>query len=74
VIVTTDRISASDVVLSKPVADKGKVLNAISLFWFDFTKEIIPNHILSGDLRGCLICLLMSINGMITIKRLFTFI
>ena len=51
VIVTTDRISAFDVVLSKPVADKGKVLNALSLFWFDFTKNIIPNHIISSDLR-----------------------
>ena len=51
VIVTTDRISAFDVILSKPVADKGKVLNAVSLFWFDFTKDIIPNHIISDDLR-----------------------
>ena len=50
VIVTTDRISAFDVILSKPVADKGKVLNAISLFWFDYTKDIIPNHIISSDL------------------------
>jgi phosphoribosylaminoimidazole-succinocarboxamide synthase len=51
VIVTTDRISAFDVILSKPVKDKGKVLNAVSLFWFDFTKNIIPNHIISGDLK-----------------------
>ena len=50
VIVTTDRISAFDVVLSKPVTDKGRVLNAISLFWFDFTKDIVPNHIISSDL------------------------
>ena len=50
VIVTTDRISAFDVILSKPVEGKGKVLNAVSLFWFDLTKEIIPNHILSGNL------------------------
>lgn len=50
VIVTTDRISAFDVILSKPVPDKGKVLNAVSLFWFDFTKDIIPNHIISSDL------------------------
>ena len=50
VIVTTDRISAFDVVLSKPVPGKGKVLNAVSLFWFDFTKDIIPNHIISSDL------------------------
>jgi phosphoribosylaminoimidazole-succinocarboxamide synthase len=51
VIVTTDRISAFDVILPKPVKDKGKVLNAVSLFWFDFTKGIIPNHIISSDLK-----------------------
>jgi len=51
VIVTTDRISAFDVILPKPVPDKGKVLNAVSLFWFDFTKDIIPNHIVSSDLK-----------------------
>ena len=51
VIVTTDRISAFDVILSKPVTDKGKVLNAVSLFWFDFTKDIIPNHVISSDLK-----------------------
>jgi phosphoribosylaminoimidazole-succinocarboxamide synthase len=50
VIVTTDRISAFDVVLSKPVSDKGKVLNAVSLFWFDYTKDIIPNHVVTSDL------------------------
>ncbi|MDR0294440.1 MAG: phosphoribosylaminoimidazolesuccinocarboxamide synthase [Oscillospiraceae bacterium] len=49
VIVTTDRISAFDVILPKPVEGKGKVLNAISLFWFDFTGDIVPNHILSAD-------------------------
>jgi phosphoribosylaminoimidazole-succinocarboxamide synthase len=51
VIVTTDRISAFDVILSKPVADKGKVLNAVSLFWFNYTKDLIPNHIISDDLK-----------------------
>ena len=48
-IATTDRISAFDVILSKPVAGKGKVLNAISLFWFNYTKDIIPNHIITND-------------------------
>ena len=52
VIVTTDRISAFDVVLSKPVPNKGRILNEISLFWFDYTKDIIPNHILSGNLEN----------------------
>lgn len=51
VIITTDRISAFDVILSKPVADKGKVLNAVSLFWFDFTRSIVPNHVISRDLE-----------------------
>ena len=51
VIVTTDRISAFDVILSKPVPEKGKILNAVSLFWFDFTKDIVPNHIISSDLK-----------------------
>jgi len=49
IIVTTDRLSAFDVVLSKPVQGKGKVLNAISMFWFDFTKDIIPNHVISDN-------------------------
>ena len=40
VIVTTDRISAFDVVLSKTVPNKGKILNAVSLFWFDYTKDM----------------------------------
>ena len=51
VIVTTDRISAYDVILPKPVPGKGKALTAISLFWFDFTKDVMPNHIISGDLK-----------------------
>jgi phosphoribosylaminoimidazole-succinocarboxamide synthase len=51
VIVTTDRISAFDVILPKPVEGKGKVLNAVSLFWFNFTKDIVPNHIISGNLN-----------------------
>lgn len=50
VIVTTDRISAFDVILSKPVKDKGKVLNALSLFWFDCTKDIVRNHVISDKL------------------------
>ena len=48
-IVTTDRLSAFDVVLPNPIPYKGKVLNQISLFWFDYFKELVPNHILTGD-------------------------
>ncbi len=47
--VATDRISAFDVVMAEPVPDKGIILNQISLFWFDFMKKIVPNHVLSGD-------------------------
>ncbi|MBQ4364236.1 MAG: phosphoribosylaminoimidazolesuccinocarboxamide synthase, partial [Oscillospiraceae bacterium] len=46
VIVTTDRISAFDVILDSEIPDKGKALNCISLYWFDLTKDIIPNHII----------------------------
>ena len=50
VIVTSDRISAYDVVLKAPITDKGKVLNALTLFWFSYTKDIIQNHLLSTKL------------------------
>ena len=45
--VVSDRISAFDVILPTMVADKGKILNKISEFWFDFVKDIIPNHIIT---------------------------
>ena len=51
VIVTTDRISAFDVILPTMITDKGKVLNALSNFWFDLTKDIVKNHIISSDLK-----------------------
>lgn len=44
-IITTDRLSAFDVVLPNPIPYKGYVLNQISLFWFDYLKTVIPNHI-----------------------------
>jgi phosphoribosylaminoimidazole-succinocarboxamide synthase len=44
-IVTTDRISAFDVVLPDPIPDKGRVLTQISNFWFDRTRHIVPNHL-----------------------------
>lgn len=50
VIVTTDRISAFDVILPSIICGKGKALNLISLYWFDYTRDIVPNHILSGRL------------------------
>ena len=44
-IVTTDRLSAFDVVLPDPIPDKGRVLNEISNFWFSRTRHIVPNHL-----------------------------
>src|SRR5688572_7605433 len=44
-IVTTDRLSAFDVVLPDPIPDKGRVLNSISNFWFARTQHIAPNHL-----------------------------
>ena len=51
VIVTTDRISAFDVILPTMITDKGKVLNTLSNFWFDLTKDIVKNHMISSDLK-----------------------
>ncbi len=48
-IVTTDRLSAFDVVLPDPIPGKGRVLTAVSNFWFDKMRDIIPNHL--SDLK-----------------------
>ncbi len=48
-IVVTDRISAFDVVFDETIPDKGKVLNSIAAFWFDHTKDIIGNHVISTE-------------------------
>ena len=48
-IVTTDRMSAFDVVMNEPIPHKGVVLNQITLFWMDKTADIVPNHILERD-------------------------
>jgi len=48
-IVVTDRISAFDVVLPNPIPYKGAVLTALSVFWFDFLKDTVPNHLISTD-------------------------
>jgi phosphoribosylaminoimidazole-succinocarboxamide synthase len=49
--VATDRISAFDYVLGSGIPDKGKVLTQISAFWFERTRGIVPNHVLSTDMR-----------------------
>lgn len=47
--VTSDRISAFDVIMPDPVPDKGKILTQISLFWFDIMKSLVGNHVISSD-------------------------
>jgi len=48
--VTSDRISAFDVIMAEPIPDKGRVLTAMSAFWFDQLADIVPGHLLSTDL------------------------
>lgn len=50
-IVVSDRISAFDFIMPNPVPDKGILLNKISEFWFNFVQDIIPNHIISTDIK-----------------------
>ena len=49
VIVATDRISAFDYILPTGIPDKGKVLTQLSIFWFDFLKDVTPTHFLSAN-------------------------
>ena len=49
IMVATDRISAFDYILKNTIPDKGKVLTQMSKFWFDYTKDIVPNHMISID-------------------------
>ncbi|MFH2055627.1 MAG: phosphoribosylaminoimidazolesuccinocarboxamide synthase [bacterium] len=48
-IVTTDRISAFDYVLPDPIPEKGRVLTTMSLFWFDYLKDVVPHHLISAN-------------------------
>ena len=52
VIVTTDRISAFDHILPEPIKGKGIVLNKISNFWFDKTRNIVSNHIIDDKIEN----------------------
>src|SRR5882724_11928207 len=49
--VATDRISAFDYVLATGIPHKGRVLTQLSLFWFDFLGDIVPNHVLTADVE-----------------------
>lgn len=51
-IVTTDRISAFDYILPVGIPRKGEVLNQITLFWFDFFRNLIPNHVITADVTA----------------------
>jgi phosphoribosylaminoimidazole-succinocarboxamide synthase len=48
-IVATDRISAFDCILPQGIPGKGRVLTQMSLFWFDFLKDVVPNHLISAE-------------------------
>ena len=51
IMVATDRISAFDVILKNKIVKKGTVLTQMSRFWFDLTRDIIPNHMISVDVN-----------------------
>ena len=51
IMVATDRISCFDVILNNEVTKKGTVLTQMSKFWFDLTEDILPNHMLSVDVK-----------------------
>ena len=51
IMVATDRISAFDVILKNKIVDKGAILTQMSKFWFDYTKDIVPNHMISVDVK-----------------------
>src|ERR1700739_4433714 len=49
--VATDRISAFDYVLATGIPHKGRVLTQISLFWFDFLRDVVPSHLVTADVN-----------------------
>src|SRR6516165_9580922 len=51
-IVATDRISAFDCILPQGIPGKGRVLTQMSLFWFEFLKGTVPNHVISADVNA----------------------
>ena len=51
IMVATDRISCFDVILHNTVTNKGKVLTQMSKFWFDLTQDILPNHMITTDVK-----------------------
>ena len=53
IMVATDRISCFDVILNNEVTKKGTVLTQMSKFWFDYTRDILPNHMIVWIQRIC---------------------
>lgn len=51
-IVASDRVSAFDFVLPTMIPDKGKILHKLSMFWFDLVKDVLPNHLVTGDFNA----------------------
>ena len=51
IMVATDRISCFDVILNNTITKKGTVLTQMSKFWFDMTADILPNHMISADVK-----------------------
>jgi phosphoribosylaminoimidazole-succinocarboxamide synthase len=51
-IIASDRLSAFDVVMSEPVPDKGRILTALSAFWFELLADMAPNHVIAYDTPG----------------------
>src|SRR5438874_3474970 len=51
-IVATDRISAFDCILPQGIPDKGRVLTQMSLFWFEFLDDVMPNHVITADVKA----------------------
>ena len=49
ILVATDRISAFDHILKNKITDKGAILTQMSKFWFEFTKDVVKNHLVSVD-------------------------
>ncbi len=50
-LVATDRLSAFDVVMPEGIPDKGKILTALSVFWFDFLTDVVPNHLVAHQME-----------------------
>jgi phosphoribosylaminoimidazole-succinocarboxamide synthase len=51
-IIATDRISAFDCILPEGIPGKGRVLTRMSLFWFDFLRDVVPNHVITADVNA----------------------